>query len=165
MDSWIDLEKRFRALAPQLAHARIDDQTGVDGEYWRIAGTATNNETVREFELLCAVAGSLISDLDVYPPEIVDHTDTTVRWFRLMKANSATYRQDIIGTVSTSDGEVRGHIVTANIDGDWNVRSKSVFSAASRTSDQAKVVPIDLSRLWYFRDWRGGSITHRCANW
>ena len=114
MESWLEFEKRFRELAPKLTHARIDDQSGDAGESWRIAGTATNNETIKEFELLCAVAGGKLENLK-FPEEILNHKDPKVRWYRLMKSNSANYQHGHVGEMSTSSGEHLGFVYGGTI--------------------------------------------------
>ncbi|MFD2270511.1 hypothetical protein ACFS07_03585 [Undibacterium arcticum] len=62
MKSWLDLEMRFRSLAPNLRHCRLDVQWGAAGEYWRIAGTGST-PTTQEYELLSVVAGKFLGQV------------------------------------------------------------------------------------------------------
>ena len=59
MDSWLDIEQRFRLLAPELKHHRLDAQWGAAGEYWRIAGSGSTSAT-EQFEILSSLAGQLL---------------------------------------------------------------------------------------------------------
>jgi hypothetical protein len=94
MKTWLDFESRFRGLSSVLQHARIDDQSGSAGEYWRIAGITSNSEAIRQFELLCNISGQQITELQACSDEILNHEDPKIRWYRLLKNTSAIYERD-----------------------------------------------------------------------
>lgn len=104
MKTWLDFESRFRELSPALQQARIDNQTGAVGEYWRIAGISPNKEAVRQFELLCNLSGQQITELHACSAEILNHEDPKIRWYRLLKNTSASYERGISGYQSDEEG-------------------------------------------------------------
>jgi len=114
MKSWLDLEERFRNLALSLRYVRIDEQTGAAGEHWRIAGSAAN-ESIRQFELLCNLAGQQITELKVCSEEILNHPDPKIRWYRLLKEVSPSYKTGISGYQTNDEGENLGWIHTGSI--------------------------------------------------
>ena len=114
MNSWLDFEERFRNLASLLSHVRIDEQTGVAGEYWRLAGTA-HNEVVKQFEILCDQAGQQITKLAACPEEILNHPDPKIRWYRFLKMVSPSYKTGISGWQTNNEGEILGWICTGSI--------------------------------------------------
>lgn len=107
MKNWLDFEKRFKELAPDLKNSRIDDQTGAAGEYWRVAGISANRESIQEFETLCMITGreltNALKDKEQYS-KIIDHEDPKIRWYRLLKMHSQSYHRDISGYQTEEDG-------------------------------------------------------------
>ncbi len=115
MNTWLEFEARFRELSPLMQSARIDDQTGSAGEHWRIAGITLNNETVKQYELLCNLAGQQITDLNIGSNELLNHTDPKVRWYRLLKSSTASYQNGLAGYQTDDDGNNLGWLYTGTI--------------------------------------------------
>src|SRR5258708_6254163 len=91
MKSWLDLEQRFRNLAPSLQHSRLDAQWGAAGEYWRLAGVGVTPAT-HEYEILSTVAGQLLEKV-LRPNEetekaLLGIADARTRWYNLLKSQS-----------------------------------------------------------------------------
>ena len=94
MQTWLDLEKRFRRLIPELQYTRLDEQTGAAGEYWRLAGMPATQST-NEFELLSMQAGKLLQQVGhkkAELKEILAHPDFKICWYRALKKFSRAYQ-------------------------------------------------------------------------
>ena len=86
MDSWLDIEARFRELASPMRHIRLTSQTGADGEHWRLAGVY-DRVLFEQFENLCRLAGEQLTAVcanDSSYAEILDHSDPLIRWYRAL---------------------------------------------------------------------------------
>ena len=118
MENWLDLESRFRSLAPALQFARLDAQWGAAGEYWRIAGVS-NSAAVQQFEILASIAGKSLerallaageSDSKLLGIEDVKH-----RWYALLKESSPEFGNLSYGQQVSDDGSPAGLIYTGSI--------------------------------------------------
>lgn len=113
MKSWLDFEKRFRDLAPQLRLHRLDASRGFSGETWRIAG-GTRNPGVRNFEELARLAGKTLakmaSDIGFL------HNDPVWTWYRALRHfEGSEFRGLLIGTDTENNGTVLGHTYMDNL--------------------------------------------------
>jgi hypothetical protein len=117
MRTWLDLESRFRSLAPKLKSGRLDAQWGAAGEYWRIVG-GVDAAARQEYELLCGLAGRLLED--VYSPKDRDHAkylaveNPRTRWYALLK-NFAGVQNLIHGEQWNDDGSSAGFIHSGTV--------------------------------------------------
>lgn len=96
MQTWLDLEKRFRLLTSKLKDTRLDEQSGHAGEYWRLAG-GYSSSSHNEFELLSSLAGNLLREVGHHKAElreITNHQDSKICWYRALKkfSNSCSPR-------------------------------------------------------------------------
>jgi hypothetical protein len=115
--TWLEIEARFRALAPSLKSARLDAQWGAAGEHWHVSG-GVDSLVRHEFELLCGVAGQLLER--VYSKKNLDDarllaiTDPKMRWYTLLK-QSVPFQNPIYGEQQHSDGTPAGIIYSATL--------------------------------------------------
>ena len=118
MDNWLDLESRFRALAPALQHARLDGQWGAAGVYWRVAG-AGNSPTVQQFEILATLAGQLLAKVHLAANKshspLLQIVDAKHRWYGLLKESSPAFRDLLYGEQKNDNGSSAGFIYTGSI--------------------------------------------------
>jgi hypothetical protein len=118
MNSWLDLEQRFRALSLSLQHCRLDGQWGAAGEYWRIAG-APMSPAAHEFEVLSGMAGRLLESVyrsaDELEKALLAIPDPEVRWFNLLKAKSPLFGDHSYGQQINEDGSSAGFIFTGTL--------------------------------------------------
>lgn len=117
MQSWLHLEQRFRSLISSLSDARLDDQTGSEGEHWRIAG-GYNNQAVKEFELLSLLAGKLLYAVGKKKAEIrnvINHSDPNISWYRALKEFSNAYKSKSYGITKDKEGNETGVIFFGSI--------------------------------------------------
>ncbi|MDR7332454.1 hypothetical protein [Roseateles asaccharophilus] len=117
MQTWLDLESRFRALAPRLKFGRLDAQWGAAGEHWHIAGGA-DQLARQEFELLSAVAGRFLEQ--VYSAKDPDQSklllieDPRARWYTLLK-QFAGVQNLLHGQQLHDDGSPAGSIYSGTV--------------------------------------------------
>lgn len=115
MNSWLDLEKRFREISAKLSFTRIDHQWGAAGEYWRITGSATT-PTVQEFELLTALAGTALKKaIKKSTPSaefVFSEADDKTRWFRALRAWSGGFESADYACQTDENGKFAGNIFT-----------------------------------------------------
>lgn len=117
MPSWSELERRFEELEPGLNGARLDHQTGTDGESWRLAASFNAVSSTR-FESLSTIAGQkLLSDLglDGLPQEVRDAPDDRHRWYSWLARNYRFYKPGSVGHHMDEDGNPVGWIATGTI--------------------------------------------------
>ena len=118
MKSWLDLEARFRGLAPNLQHCRLDAQWGAAGEYWRIAGTGPTPST-HEYELLSAVAGQFLGQVLIPRKEgektLLQVTDPKIRWYSALKLLSPSFGNKSYGQQLNEDGRSAGFIYIGSV--------------------------------------------------
>jgi len=118
VNSWLELEQRFRNLAPTLQHSRLDAQWGAAGEYWRLAGTGVTPAT-HEYEILSTVAGKLLEKV-LRPTEetekaLLGITDARTRWYNLLKSQSPFFGDRSYGEQVHEDGSSAGFIYTGSV--------------------------------------------------
>lgn len=94
MDSWTDIEKRFRALEEALRGLRLGFQWGDAGEHWDLTGVA-RDEAYRECLLLSGVAGKMLEH-SLTPEKdpgrwLLQEQDLTYRWFQAVKELSGRF--------------------------------------------------------------------------
>lgn len=117
MQTWLDLEKRFRLLIPELKDTRLDEQTGDDGEYWRLAGGYTPSSR-NEFELLSTLAGNLLREIGRNKAElreIINQHDSKICWYRALKKFSDAYKHKFYAVKKDKEGNDAGIIFTGSI--------------------------------------------------
>ncbi|WP_337912459.1 hypothetical protein [Vibrio cholerae] len=115
MDSWLDIERRFRDLAPALKFHRLDDQTGAAGEWWRVAGEPC--QVVTDFELLCELAGeqlAIVLKSESEYADIVAGNNVKWMWYRMLKKNTSSYKMGSSGYEIADDG-TRNWIYTGSL--------------------------------------------------
>lgn len=117
MQTWLDLEGRFRALVPNLKFGRLDAQWGAAGEYWHVVGGG--DPAVRqEFELLCGVAGRFLEK--VYSKDVPEQAkllaieDPKTRWYALLKT-FAGVQNLMYGEQRNDDGSSAGFIYSGTV--------------------------------------------------
>ena len=118
MNSWLELERRFRALAPSLAHCRIDAQWGAAGEYWRIAGSATSPIST-EYEILSTMAGQLLqrvlSEKIESEQSLLAIQDPKIRWYNALKLKSPQFGHQNYAQQINEDGTSAGFIFMGSV--------------------------------------------------
>lgn len=118
MKSWLELEQRFRALAPSLQHFRLDAQWGAAGEYWRLAGGGTTPAS-HEYEILSALGGRMLQKVLSTASEseqaLLQMKDPEVRWYNLLKARSPFFGDRSYGQQLHEDGSSAGFIYTGSV--------------------------------------------------
>jgi hypothetical protein len=118
MRTWLELEERFRALAPALQYCRLDAQWGAAGEYWRIAGSRATPATY-EYEVLSALAGRFLGSVlrqDVEDERaLLEVEDSKVRWYRLLMRHSPFFGDRNYGQQINEDGSSAGFIYTGSL--------------------------------------------------
>ena len=118
MEDWLELERRFRALAPALQFARLDAQWGAAGEYWRVAG-AGNSTVVQQFEILATLAGQnlakALAAVNQSGPPLLHVADAKHRWYGLLKESSPAFGNCSYGEQKNDDGSSAGFIYTGSI--------------------------------------------------
>jgi len=118
MESWLEFESRFRALAPALQFTRLDAQWGAAGEYWRIAGAA-NSPVAQQFEILASIAGQQLAKALVLAGEtdspLLQVADAKHRWYRLLKESSPAFGNLSYGEQRNEDGSSAGFIYTGTL--------------------------------------------------
>ena len=94
MQSWGDIEKRFRGLEEPLRGLRLDYQWGNAGEHWNLTGVQ-RDEAYRECLLLSGIAGKLMErslDAEADPGLwLLREQDPTHRWFRAVMELSGQF--------------------------------------------------------------------------
>lgn len=120
MQSWLDLEARFRALGEPLRHHRLDIQWGCEGEFFSVTGGQSNAAT-REFELLSGVAGRFLErslNRDSEPgTTLLKISNPQHRWYIALKNLSGAFSADFPGEVRDAEGNFRGHIFVGSLHG------------------------------------------------
>jgi len=118
MKTWLDLESRFRALAPVLQFCHLAAQWGAAGEHWHVNGTAAPAAR-QEYELLCGVAGQFLER--VYSPKVPEQAallaipNTKIRWYTLLKQLSPHFGDLIYGEQHNEDGSSAGFIYAGTL--------------------------------------------------
>ena len=119
MMSWIDLEKRFRAVEEPLRDLRVDYQSGSAANRWRICGM-TMNPTRRQFEMLVDLAGRTLETC----AEVHDNLRLVVNaegtpadhWFDALKELSGQFNWlPYVATFTDDQGNESGHILMGSV--------------------------------------------------
>jgi len=118
VNSWLELEQRFRNLAPSLQHSRLDAQWGAAGEYRRLAGTGLTPAT-HEYEILSTIAGQLLEKV-LRPTEegekaLLGIGDARTRWYNLLKSQSPFFGDRSYGQQFHEDGSPARVIFTGSL--------------------------------------------------
>lgn len=140
MPTWIELEQRFLELEPSLNFARLDQQTGTDGEYWHVAATFDMVAKSR-FESLSTIAGRKLADTfssDSLPDELRDAPNDKVRWYRSLARNYHFYKPGMSGYLSNDKGEKTGWIASGSINKPASVSAAHCLELSAMTSDENK---------------------------
>ena len=145
METWLDIEQRFRSIASLLSHSRLDVQWGAAGEHWRIAGLSDQLAT-QQFEVLASFAGQSLER--VLKPEIeaekllLNIPDARIRWYNLLKQSSPTFGNLSYGEQLNEDGSSGGFIFTGSLhkfaDASANLCLSLHSSHALRETPQSK---------------------------
>ncbi len=119
MDSWLEIEQRFRLLAQELKHHRLDVQWGAAGEYWRIAGFGGQTPATEQFQILSSLAGQLLGRVlkgeNKVEQLLLATADTKLRWYHALKALSSSFGDQSYGEQLNEDGSSAGFIFTGTI--------------------------------------------------
>ncbi|MGD2091655.1 MAG: hypothetical protein PVH61_36110 [Candidatus Aminicenantes bacterium] len=99
MNSWIDIEKRFRDIAESLKNLRLDYQWGAGGEYWHLYLIGMRkNPVVSQFEELATIAGNLLNKTFDEKTELGEYLlserDSKTRWYKALKEHSGEFEID-----------------------------------------------------------------------
>src|SRR5258708_4471545 len=135
MPSWSELEGRFLQLEPGLRSARLDRQTGTEGEYWHIAA-AFDMIAKSRFESLSTIAGKKLGQdfgIGQLPDDLRDAPSDQLRWYRAL-INVRFYTPGPVGYPVNEKGEHTGWIATGSINNPAAV-------SAARCLEFATMVP------------------------
>ena len=140
MPSWEELRRDFRDLEEPLKLARLDSQSGSDGEYWRLAGVHQDAAVSRRFEALAGLAGrnlrlSLGAD-ERHKEPIFKGEDPALWWYRALKEIGKYSR--FSGATHTLDEQDRrsGSIVLGSIDQPAQASATFCLELESRGGDR-----------------------------
>jgi len=118
MESWLELEKRFRSLTAELKFCRLDAQWGAAGEYWQIAGSSRTPAT-EQFEILSSLAGQLLQKAltGSTGTEKQPHatTDPKLVWYNALKSNGGSFGGQSYAQHLNSNGTSAGFIFTESV--------------------------------------------------
>jgi len=96
MPTWTELERRFLELEGALHSARLDQQTGTEGEYWRVA-ISFDPVAKSRFESLATIAGRKLAQTfasDSLPEELRNAPSEHFLWYRQSLGTFASIRRD-----------------------------------------------------------------------
>ncbi len=97
MNSWMDIENRFRNIAESLKYLRLAVQWGAAGEYWDLKGMR-KNPVVSQFEELAVIAGNLLKKTFDEKTKIgkylLSERDSKTRWYKALKEYSGEFKTD-----------------------------------------------------------------------
>ena len=117
MQTWLELENRFRSLSLLAQYLRIDFQWGAAGEFWYVGGMAQNTVTTH-FNGLAQIAGDLLGsalpNVDQTRPILVEPYSQR-RWFRAMREWSGAFQYLHSVQQLGDNGEDNGFIYTGQI--------------------------------------------------
>ena len=118
MNTWLDLEERFKQIQEPLRHYRLDIQWGIEGEYFRLTGGSQNPNT-RKFEVLAGVAGRMIerslSEKAEPGASLLKEQNPQLRWYRALKDLSGEFQHDHPAQSMDEQGNFRGHILFGSL--------------------------------------------------
>lgn len=138
MRSWTELERRFLELEPSLRSARLDQQTGTEGEYWRVAASFDMVATSR-FESLSTIAGRKLSQ-DFGPAGLPDYLrdapNDRFRWYRAIARNLRFYKPGPLAYPVNDKGERTGWIAGGSINSPAAVSAAHCLELAAMISEE-----------------------------
>lgn len=118
MNTWLDLEKRFRDIAPTLSDVRLDHNWGDGGEHWNIAG-GFRSGNLEQFKILVQLAGQLLEKSlpkeEQLLEKIMAEDAYERRWFRAVWETTNNRENFLFGTIKDDEGKEIGHIYSAMI--------------------------------------------------
>ena len=118
MESWLELEKRFRSLSGDLKYCRLDGQWGSAGEYWRIAGSARTPAT-EQYEILSSLAGQVLKKVlkgsDEAEKKLLGISDPKIAWYNALKGRSGSFGDHSYARELNEDGSSAGLIFTGSL--------------------------------------------------
>lgn len=110
MATWEQLESRFKELEGAFHFARLDGQSGSQGEYWRVAGSVDRVSSLK-FQSTAALAGrKLVTQFgpEGLPEELSSAPDDKTRWYRALKDVPGAYQSGMIAYPANEAGEKTG---------------------------------------------------------
>jgi hypothetical protein len=120
MQSWLDLEARFKELREPLRHTRLAIQWGSQGEYFNLSGGSASPIT-RQFETLAGVAGRFLERSLKHDSEpgsvLLKEQDPRLRWYRALKDLSGEFQTDYPAQALDEKGNFVGHIFYGSLHG------------------------------------------------
>src|SRR5213083_635241 len=117
MPTWTELERRFLELEPALRSARLDRQSGTEGEYWGVAASFDSVATSR-FESLATIAGRKLGQSfrpESLPEELRDAPSERFLWYRAISHNLRFYNPGPVAYPVNDKGERTGWIATGSL--------------------------------------------------
>lgn len=138
MPSWTDLERRFLDLDGPLDMARLDHQSGTEGEYWRIAA-AFNQVAQSRFESLSTIAGRKLRETlgESLPDEVKGAPNDQFLWYRSLARNMRFYSHGSVGYPLNDKGEQVGWIATGSIKNPAAVSAAHCLELAAMTDEES----------------------------
>lgn len=139
MASWTELERRFLELEGPLGMARLDRQTGTEGEYWRVAA-AFNQVAQSRFESLSEIAGRKLQQTlapQELPVELKGAPSYQFLWYRSLARNMRFYSPGSVGYPLNEKGERVGWIATGSIRNPAAVAAAHCLELAAMTAEES----------------------------
>lgn len=143
MFSWLDLEQRFRQLAPKLSLYRLDAQWGYAGEDWRISG-GNRTQAVEEFERLASIAGKLL----IHVSENLTFADTCspqITWYRALKERSSAFKRGNSATEYDKNNNFAGRVYMGTVCDICNASANLCLSLHSESPPTADPIVDEIS--------------------
>jgi hypothetical protein len=148
MPTWTELEDRFLTLEPKLGFARLDRQTGTDGEHWRLAASFDSISSSR-FESLATIAGKKLLEflgLESLPEEVRDATSDKIRWYRALAQNPRFYNVEHFGHTLDDAGNKIGWIASGSINKPAAVAASYCLELSSmKPEDSPQISPLTIN--------------------
>jgi hypothetical protein len=138
MPTWTELERRFLELEPALRSARLDQQSGTEGEYWRVAASFDPVAKSR-FESLATIAGRKLRQTfapESLPEELRDAPSEQFLWYRAISRNLRFYTPGPVAYPVNDKGERVGWIATGSINNPTAVSAAHCLELAAMTSEE-----------------------------
>jgi hypothetical protein len=151
MPTWIELETRFLELEPSLRSSRLDRQTGVAGEYWRIAASFDRLASSR-FEALSRIAGRKLLEQaggeEALSGELKAAPSDDIRWYRALVTCTGFYEHGFTGYQTDEQGNYTGAILSGHLPNPAGVAAAYCLELSAMTtepSDPKGAVTINVS--------------------
>jgi hypothetical protein len=146
MPTWTELERRFLELEPALRFARLDHQSGTEGEYWRVAASFDNIATSR-FESLSNICGRKLKQFfgSELPDELRDSPSEKVLWYRAISRNLRFYQPGMVAYPVNEKGEHTGWIGSGSVNNPAAVSAAHCLELASMVSEEVdRAAPLSI---------------------